>query len=608
MIVYCKHTWAPTGRKSHQSRNSYSSAPREVSVTTAAATKRNEATKPSRSSWEAASCPVTLIEELTPKEGPGHVSCAPCRDHQQLHLPNTMATVAAELLYVLGILVPLWLAWRALEWGWLRPRRLGRALRAQGLRGTAYRFPAGDLPEEARLRAAQRAKPMPPSSHAVSARVAPLVHNAVKQNGKISMVWDGPTPVVIIGQPKLVREVLSNKFGHFRKSELPSNFIKMIGEGLANHEGEKWAVHRKVINPAFHLEKLKIMLPAFTACTSELVGRWEDSMGCGKVKEMDIWPELQDLTGDAISRAAFGSSLSEGRRIFRIQSEQIQLANQVATKLFIPGYTFLPTKINRRILANAREASALLKGIITKKEMAMKNGHIDDTDLVGLLLQSNMKESQESGSSKQTMTMEDIIGELKLFYFAGMETTSVLLTWTMIMLSMHPEWQDRAREEVLRVFGKKLPNLDGTNQLKVVTMVLYEVLRLYPPITLLARQTYKEMELGGVKYPQGVRLLLPIVTIHHDVDLWGEEAEEFKPERFAEGVSKASKDPPAFFPFGWGPRICIGQNFALLEAKIALSIILQHFSFGLSPSYTHAPFDISTLQPDHGAQIMLKKI
>jgi len=524
-------------------------------------------------------------------------------------MTETMAIGAAllESLYVLGGLSLLWFTWRALEWAWLSPRRLGRALRAQGLRGTSYRFPSGDLAEEERLHAAERTKPMPLLSHAISGRVEPLLDSTVKEHGKISMIWAGPTPMVILGDPKLVREVLSNKFGHFRKPKLPANLIKMIADGLSNHDGEKWAVHRKIINHGFHLEKLKRMLPAFTTCTSELIKRWEDSMGSGKAQEIDVWPELQDLTGDAISRAAFGSSLTEGRRIFRIQSEQVQLLNSM-TNLYIPGYTYLPTKLNRRIKANAREVEGLLKGIITKKERAMKNGHADDGDMLVLLLQSNINESKDSGSSKPMMTMDDIIGELKLFYFAGMETTSVLLTWTLIVLSKHSEWQDRAREEVLRVFGKKQPDLDGTHQLKVVTMVLYEVLRLYPPITLLERGTYKEMELGGIKYPPGVRLLLPVVTIHHDPDIWGEDVEEFKPERFAEGISKASKEAPAFFPFGWGPRICIGQNFALLEAKIALSMILQHFSFGLSPSYIHAPFRVSTLQPDHGAHIMLERI
>lgn len=130
---------------------------------------------------------------------------------------------------------------------------------------------------------------------------------------------------------------------------------------------------------------------------------------------------------------------------------------------------FLPTKVNRRMKANAREVETLLKGIITNRERATKDGHADNDDLLGLMMESNIKETQEAGSSKPTMTTDDIVGELKLFYFAGMETTAVLLTWAMVVLSMHPAWQDRAREEVLRVFGKNQPDSEGINRLKVVS-------------------------------------------------------------------------------------------------------------------------------------------
>ncbi|KAG8386505.1 hypothetical protein BUALT_Bualt03G0155500 [Buddleja alternifolia] len=251
---------------------------------------------------------------------------------------------------------------------------------------------------------------------------------------------------------------------------------------------------------------------------------------------------------------------------------------------------------------------SLLRGIIKQREIrTMETGHFADDDLLSVLLKSNHKQMQENGS-KFGMSIDEVIEECKAFYFAGQESTSNLLSWAMLILSIHQTWQTRAREEVFQVFGDDAPNFDGLNRLKIVTMILYEVLRLYPPGIIFNRIIYKETKLGKFTLPPEVHLILPVILIHHDQQLWGEDVKEFKPERFSRGVAKATNNQLSFFPFSSGPRICIGNNFALMEAKLALAVILRRFSFELSPSYTHKPSFVVTLQPQDGVHLMFRKI
>ncbi|XP_034678558.1 cytochrome P450 CYP72A219-like [Vitis riparia] len=494
-------------------------------------------------------------------------------------------------------------AWRLLNWVWLRPKKLERCLRKQGLTGNSYRLLHGDFREMSRMNNEANSGPISFSDDIVK-RVLPFFNHSIQKYGKNSFTWLGPKPVVNIMEPELIRDVLL-KHNVFPKPP-PHPLSKLLATGVVALEGEQWTKRRKIINPAFHLEKLKHMVSAFQLSCSDMVNKWEKKLSMDGSCELDIWPYLQIMTGDVISRTAFGSSYEEGRRIFQLQKEQVHLVAQVTQSVYVPGWRFFPTKINRRMRQIRNEVNALLKGIIEKREKAMKVGKTANHDLLGLLMESNYREMQENDERKNVgMSIKDVIEECKLFYFAGQETTSVLLLWTMVLLSKHSNWQARAREEVLQVFGNKKPDGDGLNHLKIVTMIFHEVLRLYPPASMLIRTVFADSQVGGLYLPDGVLIALPILLIHHNHEIWGEDAKEFNPGRFSEGVSKAAKTQVSFFPFGYGPRICVGQNFAMMEAKMALAMILQRFSFDLSPSYAHAPISLLTMQPQHGAHLIL---
>ncbi|XP_024632155.1 cytochrome P450 72A68-like isoform X1 [Medicago truncatula] len=516
-----------------------------------------------------------------------------------------MATTTTIILFTLMTLSLIW-AWRILNWLWLKPKKLEKLLREQGLKGNSYRLLVGDMNDLLKMRKEATSKPMNLSDDIVP-RVYSFVHQSVTKHGKNSFIWFGPTPRVNITDPDQIKDVL-NKIYDFQKPNA-NPLVRLLANGLVSLEGEQWSKHRKIINPAFHLEKLKIMLPIFHKSCDDLISKWEKMLSSDGSCEMDVWPFLQNFASDVISRAAFGSSYEEGKRIFQLQTEQAELTTKIMMKVYIPGWRFLPTATPRRMKEIDRDIKASLTDMINNRERALKAGEATKDDLLGILLESNHKEMEEHGNNKDVgMSLDDVIEECKLFYFAGQETTSVLLVWTMVLLSRYPDWQARAREEVLQVFGNNKPDFDGLSHLKIVTMILYEVLRLYPPVIALARRVHKDVKLGNLALPAGVQVFLSIIMVHHDIELWGEDAKVFNPERFSEGVLKATNGRNSFFPFAGGPRICIGQNFSMLEAKMAIAMILQRFSFELSPSYAHAPATVITLQPQYGAHIILHKL
>ena len=230
-----------------------------------------------------------------------------------------------------------------------------------------------------------------------------------------------------------------------------------------------------------------------------------------------------------------------------------------------------------------------------------------DVDLLGL-----MRAATEDGSGKEaSMSDQQLMDECVTFLVAGHETTSNLLSWTMVLLSQHPEWQEKAREEVQQVLGSYVRgdnmqelDFDKLNELKVVGMILNETLRLYPPAYAVSRSCVKTTKLSdNLTLPAGSGVILPIGVLHRRKELWGEDADEFKPQRFENGTTGFGG---AFVPFSLGPRVCIGQNFAVAEAKVILSMLLFNFSWELASTYRHHPEINLTLRCRHGVPLLMK--
>ncbi|XP_075100458.1 cytochrome P450 CYP72A616-like [Nicotiana tabacum] len=401
------------------------------------------------------------------------------------------ATLIAETV---AILVAIFCA-KLLYTIWWWPKMIEKKLKKEGIYGYPYKLLFGNLKEIMKM--SKEAKKQPLLTHDIIPWVNPFLLHVANTYKKIFVLWYGPTPRVTVTDPKLIRELL-NRYNEFHKPEANA-FIHLFVTGLASYDGEKWDTHRKLLNPAFHAEKLKRMFPAFAMCCDEMLNRWEELVGKTGSCDLDVLNEFLNLGGDVISRAAFGSNIEEGR--------------------------FLPTASNRKAKYIHKKVISLIRGIIEKREDAVRGGISDNDDILGLLLKARNADNKSKAGG---LTTEDVIEECKEFYFAGQDTTTALLSWTMVVLSMHPEWQDKARKEVFQVIGKNKPKFDDLNQLKLINMIFQEVLRLYPAIFLI-RSTSKSTKLGDMTIPAGVQVCVPTHLVHRDPDVWGDDALMFNP-------------------------------------------------------------------------------
>ncbi|XP_050373897.1 cytochrome P450 CYP749A22-like isoform X2 [Argentina anserina] len=431
-----------------------------------------------------------------------------------------------------------------------------------------------------------------------------LLFNLIFTHGPSYMIflqWYGTRPQLIVLKPELCKEILMNKDRAYSKQKFQGYVRMLLGDGLGSSEGEKWAKSRKVANHAFHGESLKLMVPEMIASAETMLKGWKSHEG----KEIEVFELFRLFTSEVISRTAFGSSYLEGEKIFEnIMKLSVFLVKNSFTVRF-PGLSkFVKTtdeiqaeKIERGIRDSIIE---IIKKRDKKAQMSTEEERYGN-DFLGLLLRAH-----HDTNEKKRISLDDLVDECKTFYFAGQETTNSMLAWTVFLLAHYTDWQEKAREEVLQIFGRQTLDPDGLTKLKTMNMIMNESLRLYPPVLSIERKVNWDVKLGNFTIPANVEVQIPTLALHHEPLFWGQDVQLFKPERFSKGVAKATNNNVgAFLPFGMGSRICAGFNFAAIEAKIALSMILQRHSFTLSPGYVHSPHQYHTIRPQHGVQILL---
>lgn len=494
---------------------------------------------------------------------------------------------------------------------WLKPQRLRWQLRKQGIKGPQPSLLYGNVPQMQKIQTSMAMKASNHGefiAHDYTSTLFPYFEQWRKEYGPIYTYSTGNKQHLYVNRADLVKEMnQSITLDLGKPSYVTKRLAPMLGNGILRSNGLIWAQHRKIVAPEFFMDKVKGMVGLMLESAQPLLTKWEDCIDAqgGLMAEIKVDEDLRSLSGDVIARACFGSSYFKGKEIFsKLRTLQKAISNQ-GLLFGIPtfGSRFSPTGQPKQIRSLEREIESLIWEAIKEREQD-SSPTPTVKDLMQLILEGAIND-HFVGSDSSSKSF--IVDNCKNIYFAGHESTAVALSWCLMLLALHPDWQAHVREETAQVCQGGVLDAESLSKIKMVTMVIQEALRLYPPAAFVSREALEKTQIGHITVPKGVCTWTLIPTLHRDPDIWGQDANEFKPERFANGVSSACKIPHAYVPFGLGPRLCLGRNFALVQLKVVLTLIISKFTFSLSPKYIHSPTYRMIVEPGHGVHILVQR-
>lgn len=416
-----------------------------------------------------------------------------------------------------------------------------------------------------------------------------------REYGDVIRMRIGPVAYYGLVHPDHLQHVLQENNRNYVKGPIIARTRILIGDGLFTSEGEFWRRQRRLAQPAFHRQRIGGFAATMTGTAGEMLDAW--SLGAAATGEaFDLAAEMSRVTLRIVGRALFSLDLQESAAtVGRALVDALDVVTRRAFTL-LPLPLGVPTTDNRRFVRARRDLDEVVLRIIAERRDGDGQPY---GDLLAMLLEARDPDSGEG------MTDRQLRDEVMTFVLAGHETTAVTLAWIWYLLGRHPEVEQRLRDEVAAAVGRRTPTPDDLPALRYVRMVVDEAMRLYPPVWAFGRQALADDRVGPFRIRAGTPVNLAVWLTHRHPDFWP-DPERFDPERFAPERA-AARHRFAYLPFSGGPRLCIGNEFALMELVLVVTMMAQRYRITpVDPDHVVEPLVRVTLRPQGGVPVRIR--
>lgn len=398
----------------------------------------------------------------------------------------------------------------------------------------------------------------------------------------------GWRPVWLLSHPDDIEAVLTNSRDFIKHWYLRLS-ATILGQGLLTSEGNFWLRQRRLAQPAFHRKRIATYGEIMVAYAQRLIAVWQDG------DTRDVHQDMLRLTMEIVAKTLFDTETGGEAERVGVAIDFLLATFDVRMSSLIPLPESIPTPTNIRLRRAVRQLDQIIYGFIQQRRTSSE----DRGDLLSMLLHA---QDEDDGSR---MTDRQVRDEALTIFLAGHETTALTMSWIWYLLSEHPPVEKQLMEELGTVLGDRAPTVDDLPRLKYTEMVVYEAMRLYPPAFVVGREAIHDCVINGLQVPAGTTVLMSQWVVQRDPRFFV-NPEQFQPERWADGLAKRLPKY-AYFPFGGGPRLCIGQSFALMEATLLLATIAPRFRLTLVPGHRVTPSALFTLRPKDGVRVTVQR-